>query len=81
MVDRWIERLAAIRFFSGVPEEELAAVADVASELDVAQGRPLTSEGDFGHCLFVIESGSAEVSIDGVPSTRSGRAPSSARSQ
>ncbi len=65
MVDR--ARLAAIRFFSGVPDEELDAVADVASELDVAPGQPLTSEGDFGHCLFVIESGSAEVSIDGVP--------------
>ena len=64
MVDR--ARLAAITFFSGVPEEELDAVARVTSELDVAQGQPLTSEGDFGHCLFVIESGSADVSIDGV---------------
>ena len=41
-------------------------MAQVASELDVAQDQPLTREGDFGHCLFVIESGSAEVSIDGI---------------
>ena len=31
----------------------------------VDTGEPLTTEGDFGHCLFLIESGTADVSIDG----------------
>jgi CRP-like cAMP-binding protein len=50
---------------AGVPEEELDAIARVASEREFAAGETLISEGDFGHCLFLIEDGSAEVSIDG----------------
>jgi CRP-like cAMP-binding protein len=38
---------------SGIPDEELDAVATVASERD------------FGHCLFLIEDGSADISVDG----------------
>jgi CRP/FNR family cyclic AMP-dependent transcriptional regulator len=61
-VDR--ERIAAHGFMAGVPDEELDA-ARVASEREFAAGETLTSEGDFGHCLFLIDDGSAEVSIDG----------------
>jgi CPA1 family monovalent cation:H+ antiporter len=63
VVDR--ARLAGIAFFGGLPASELDAVAAVASEREFAAGETLTSEGDFGHCLFVIESGSAEVSTSG----------------
>ncbi len=59
------ERLAGISFFTGVPDQELDAVARVASEREFAAGESLTTEGDFGHCLYVIEAGSAEVSTDG----------------
>ncbi len=59
-------RLLEIPFFAGAPDEELDTAAFVSSELEVSSGQPLTKEGDFGHCLFVIESGTAEVSIDGV---------------
>ena len=54
-------RLEGIPFFGGLPAHELDAIADVATEREFAAGESLTSEGDFGHCLFVIESGSAEV--------------------
>jgi len=63
VVDR--ARLEGIPFFGGMPASELDAIAGVATEREFAVGEPLTSEGDFGHCLFVIESGSAEVSTHG----------------
>jgi CRP-like cAMP-binding protein len=59
-------RIAAITAFAGVPDPELAAVAAAAGELELEAGRPLATEGDFGHALFAIESGSADVVIDGV---------------
>jgi CRP-like cAMP-binding protein len=58
-------RLAAIPLFEGLPERELDAVAEVASELEIEPGEALTTEGEFGHALFAVEAGSAEVSIDG----------------
>jgi CRP/FNR family transcriptional regulator, cyclic AMP receptor protein len=58
-------RLAAIPFFADLPEDELAAVASVASEVEIASGQALAAEGRIGHSLFAIESGTADVVIDG----------------
>jgi CPA1 family monovalent cation:H+ antiporter len=58
-------RVAAIPFFAGLPDAELAVVARLASELEVATGEAITNEGDFGHALFAIESGTADVVRDG----------------
>ena len=60
------DRLAAIPVFAELPPEELAAVADFADELDVGSGGSVVSEGDFGHAIFAVESGTAEVIIDGL---------------
>jgi CRP-like cAMP-binding protein len=62
-VDR--SRVAALSLLSGLADEELDAVARVASEREFAAGDTMMSEGDFGHSLFLIEAGSAEVSIHG----------------
>jgi CRP-like cAMP-binding protein len=62
-VDR--ERIATHAFLAGIPERELDAVAAAASEREFAAGETLMSEGDFGHCLFLVEDGTAEVSADG----------------
>jgi cAMP-dependent protein kinase regulator len=62
-VDR--SRLAPISILSGCPDEELDAVARVASEREFAAGETLMSQGDFGHSLFLVESGSADVLIEG----------------
>jgi CRP-like cAMP-binding protein len=62
-VDR--SRVAPISVLSGCPDEELDAVARVASEREFAAGEALMSEGDFGHSLFLIESGSADVLVEG----------------
>jgi len=59
-------RIKAIPLFAGLPEPEVEAIAAVAKEIEAAQG-PVASEGDFGHALFAIESGTAEVSVDGEP--------------
>jgi CRP-like cAMP-binding protein len=59
------DRIARHPFMSGIPAAEFDAVASVASEREFAQGETLMSEGDFGHCLFLIEDGSAEISVDG----------------
>ena len=53
------ERLAAIPLFSGLPADELAAVAAMAGELDVPLGKTVCKEGDFGHTVFAVESGTA----------------------
>jgi CRP-like cAMP-binding protein len=58
-------RLAAISLFAGLDEAALDAVAARASEVTVDAGQPLAVEGEFGHALYAIESGSAEVTSDG----------------
>ena len=58
-------RIAPISALSGCPDEELDAVARVASEREFAVGETLMSEGDFGHSLFLVESGSADVLVEG----------------
>jgi CRP/FNR family transcriptional regulator, cyclic AMP receptor protein len=58
-------RLAAVPLLAEIPAHELDAVARVATELELPAGKELTTEGDFGHTVFVIEEGSAEVIRDG----------------
>src|SRR5215472_5426578 len=58
-------RLAAIRFFADLPEDELAAVASIASEAEIPPGQLLASEGRVGYSLYAIESGTADVIING----------------
>ena len=60
-------RVAAIPFFADLPEDELAAVASVAAEVEIASGQALAAEGHVGHTLFAIESGTADVVIGGAP--------------
>jgi hypothetical protein len=58
-------RLAAIRFFADLPEDELAAVASMAAEAEIPPGQLLASEGRVGYSLYAIESGTADVVING----------------
>jgi CRP/FNR family transcriptional regulator, cyclic AMP receptor protein len=58
-------RVAAIPLFADLPEDELAAVAGVATEVEIASGQPLAAEGRLGHSLFAIESGTADVVMEG----------------
>jgi CRP/FNR family transcriptional regulator, cyclic AMP receptor protein len=58
-------RIAVIPFFADLPDDELAGVAEVAAEVEIPSGQALAAEGRIGHSLFAIESGTAEVVIDG----------------
>ncbi|HEX3805826.1 MAG TPA: cyclic nucleotide-binding domain-containing protein [Gaiellaceae bacterium] len=58
-------RLAAVPLFSALEPAQLEALAQVASEVEAEPGRELATQGDFGHALYAIESGTAEVSRDG----------------
>jgi CRP-like cAMP-binding protein len=62
-VDR--SRLEAFTLFAGLTREELGALADVASEVVAGEGQVLAAEGDFGHALYAIEQGTADVTRDG----------------
>jgi CRP/FNR family transcriptional regulator, cyclic AMP receptor protein len=58
-------RLAAIPLFGGLDDADLTAIAAAASEVEADEGERLATEGDFGHALYAIESGTAEVSSNG----------------
>jgi CRP/FNR family transcriptional regulator, cyclic AMP receptor protein len=58
-------RVSAIPLFADLPEDELAAVAGMAFEVELVSGQALASEGRIGHSLFAIESGSANVVMEG----------------
>ena len=58
---------AAIPLVAGLTDRELATVASAASEVSAEEGQSLAAEGDFGHALYVIESGTATVTADGEP--------------
>jgi CRP-like cAMP-binding protein len=58
-------RVAAIRFFSDLPETEVAAIAEVAFEIRIAPGEALAKGGGPGYALFAIEAGTADVVVAG----------------
>ena len=58
-------RLKDVPFFSSISKRDLATVAQQTDELDVAAGKALAREGEFGDEFFVIDSGTAEVTRGG----------------
>ena len=60
-------RLAAIPLFADLNETDLAAIAAVAVEVEAAKGDAIATQGDLGHAMFAIESGTVEVSANGRP--------------
>ena len=60
-------RVGAIPVFADLPDDELAALAGVASAMSMRAGRRLAAEGRVGHSLFAVESGTADVLIAGTP--------------
>ena len=60
-----VSDLGAIPLFEELDERDLEVLAAGADRVDVDAGEELTREGEFGHAVFAIESGTAEVSIDG----------------
>jgi CRP/FNR family transcriptional regulator, cyclic AMP receptor protein len=59
------DRLKDVPFFGMLSNKELEVVSRQTDELDVADGKVLVREGELGHEFFVVESGTAEVTLDG----------------
>ena len=58
-------RLSGIALFQGLDEETLEALAATATDVAADAGDVLAREGDFGHAMYVIESGTADVRHNG----------------
>jgi CRP-like cAMP-binding protein len=58
-------RLAAIPLFADLGEDDLASISASAIEVEANEGETLATQGDLGHALFAIESGTVEVTADG----------------
>lgn len=63
MVDA--SRLAAIPLFADLSHGDLAAIGESAIEINADTGETLATQGDLGHAMFAIESGTVEVTADG----------------
>jgi CRP-like cAMP-binding protein len=58
-------RLAAVPLFAGLGVDDLTVLASAAREVAVDAGETLAVQGQTGHALFAILSGTAEVIADG----------------
>ena len=58
--------LKAASIFAHLEPSQLESLSAGAEKVEIpGAGTELTHEGDFGHCMFVILDGTAEVSVDG----------------
>lgn len=64
--------LETIPLLAGLDERELAVLAAGADRVDADAGEELTREGEFGHAVFAIVAGTAEVTVDGTVVRRLG---------
>lgn len=60
-----MELLKQVPLFRNLPEKQLKTVSAEMTERRFSEGQELTAEGGGGAGFFVIESGSAKVTIDG----------------
>jgi putative membrane protein len=58
-------RLKDVPFFSTLDRKQLDIVAQQTDEVDVREGEVLVRQGELGQEFFIVESGTAEASIDG----------------
>jgi CRP/FNR family cyclic AMP-dependent transcriptional regulator len=63
--DRRTELLAGCPLFSGLGYEELAAVAETATEVEFPAGRVIARQGEVGTGFFIVVEGEARVIRDG----------------
>jgi CRP/FNR family transcriptional regulator, cyclic AMP receptor protein len=61
-----IELLHQVPLFKGLPEKQLKGLSSEFTERRFQEGQELTAEGAGGAGFFVIESGTAVVTVEGV---------------
>lgn len=59
--DAKLELLKGVPLFARCTKKELAEIATIADEIDLAEGKQLTKEGGRGREFFVLVEGSADV--------------------
>jgi CRP-like cAMP-binding protein len=57
--------LDTIPLFAGLTIDQRESVASACDQLEVEEGTVLVREGDFGHAVFAIQSGTADVVHEG----------------
>jgi CRP/FNR family transcriptional regulator, cyclic AMP receptor protein len=65
MADEKLEQLQRVPLFAGLGRKELQELGTLADEIDVADGRVLTREGESGHEFFIVLDGNVEVNVQG----------------
>ena len=63
--DRRTELLAACDLFHGLAADQLAAVAETATEVEFPAGRVIARQGEIGTGFFIVVEGEARVIRDG----------------
>lgn len=67
MADAKLEQLKQVPLFAGLDRRELVELGTLADEIEVADGRTLTREGESGHEFFIVLEGTVAVEIGGKP--------------
>ncbi len=57
--------LSTLALFGDLSDDQLGRIASACEELTVDEGAVLVQEGDFGHAVFAIRSGTAAVVHEG----------------
>ncbi len=63
--DRRTELLAGCNLFSGLGNDQLAAVAETATEVEFPAGRVIARQGEIGMGFFIVVDGEVRVIRDG----------------
>jgi CRP/FNR family cyclic AMP-dependent transcriptional regulator len=63
--ERRTQLLGACRLFTGLPDEQLRAIASSAQEVEFGKGRVIARQGEVGTGFFVVVDGTVRVVRDG----------------
>jgi CRP/FNR family cyclic AMP-dependent transcriptional regulator len=58
-------KLKSVPLFDSLSNRELDRVAQQADEIDIREGTTLARQGEFAYEFFIIEEGTARVTVDG----------------
>lgn len=64
-MDRKLELLARVPLLSGLDRKDLERVGSIADQVDLAAGRTVARQGEYGSEFYVIVDGAASVERDG----------------
>ena len=62
-----VETLQSVPLFAGLDKKELQVIAETMRERRFADGETVIEQGAGGAGFFVVEEGTADVSVDGAP--------------